>query len=204
MAKLILATNNQNKVREIREMLCGTQFDVVSQKDAGIQINVEENGSTFAENAALKAEAIWKLAQERGESCCVLADDSGLAVDALNGEPGVYSHRWAGEDADDAARIAKLLDVMQAVPDGQRGAHFACVMCLMTPDGRQHLFEGKVEGEILRAPCGENGFGYDPVFGYQGRSFAQISAEEKNAVSHRADALRQVAGFLQRGTEETV
>lgn len=201
MAKLILATNNQNKVREIREMLADTQIEVLSQRDAGIEIEVEENGSTFAENAALKAQAIYRLARERGEACCVLADDSGLAVDALNGAPGVHSHRWAGGDATDADRIAKLLDVLRDTPDGQRGAHFACTMCLITPDGTQHLFEGRVEGEILHAPCGENGFGYDPVFGYGGRSFAQISAEEKNAVSHRADALRQVTVFLQQHAE---
>lgn len=198
MAKLILATNNQNKVREIREMLADTQIEVLSQKEAGIETEVEENGSTFAENAALKAEAISRLARARGEVCCVLADDSGLAVDALNGAPGVHSHRWAGEDATDADRIAKLLAALRDTPDGQRGAHFACAMCLITPDGGKHLFEGRVEGEILHAPCGENGFGYDPVFGYGGRSFAQISAEEKNAVSHRADALRQVTAFLQQ------
>lgn len=200
MTKLILATNNKNKLREIREMLADTAIQVVSQGEAGISLDVEENGSTFAENAAIKARAIWNLAKEHGEFCFVLADDSGLCVDALGGQPGVYSHRWAGENATDADRIQKLLHEMENVPDGQRGAHFACAMCLITPDGQEQLFIGKVCGEILHECRGENGFGYDPVFGYQGRSFAEIPAEEKNAVSHRYHALKQVAEwFAQRG-----
>ena len=194
--KLILATNNQNKLREIREMLADTEFEVISQHEAGMDADAEETGETFAENAQIKAEAIYSALQERGESCCVLADDSGLAVDALNGAPGVHSHRWAGADATDADRIRKLLDALKDVPDGQRGAHFACVMCLLTSDGRKMLFEGRAEGVILHECRGENGFGYDPVFGFGGRSFAELTAEEKNAVSHRSDALRQVAAFL--------
>lgn len=194
--KLILATNNQNKLREIREMLADTAIQVVSQREAGIELDVEENGTTFAENAAIKARAIWETVNGRGEPCYVLADDSGLAVDALGGQPGVYSHRWAGENATDADRIQKLLDEMKNVPDGERGAHFACVMCLIAPDGQEQLFEGKVIGEIMREPRGENGFGYDPVFAYQGQSFAEIPAAEKNAVSHRFRALKQVAEFF--------
>ncbi|HAG12243.1 MAG TPA: non-canonical purine NTP pyrophosphatase, RdgB/HAM1 family [Ruminococcus sp.] len=195
MEKWILATNNKNKLREIQEMLADTNITVVSQADAGYDFEVEENGSTFAENAEIKARAIWDAARKNGESCAVLADDSGLAVDALNGEPGVFSHRWAGEQATDADRIAKLLSVMQDVPDDRRQAHFACVMCLIESDGTVHIFEGRVNGTILRAPEGENGFGYDPVFGYQGRSFAMLSADEKNAVSHRHDALRQLLAY---------
>ena len=196
MTKLILATNNKNKLREIREMLEGSEIEVISQGEAGIALDVEENGTTFAENAAIKAQAIRKIAEERGEHCYVLADDSGLCVDALNGQPVVYSHRWAGENATDADRISKLLDEMKNVPDGQRGAHFACAMCLITPDGQEQLFIGKVCGEILRECRGENGFGYDPVFGYEGRSFAEIPASEKNAVSHRYHALKQVAEWF--------
>ena len=194
--ELILATNNQNKLREIREILADTDIKVISQREAGIWLDVDETGTTFAENAALKAEAIFEEAKLRGMESWVLADDSGLSVDALNGEPGVYSHRWAGENATDADRCAKLLDAMKDVPDGRRGAHFACVMCLISPEGEQHLFTGKVEGEILREARGENGFGYDPVFGFQGRSFAEIPAEEKNAVSHRHNALVQAAAML--------
>ena len=196
MEKLILATNNKNKLREIREMLAGTEISVLSQAEAGYDFDVEENGSTFAENAEIKARVIWEAAQKNGESCLVLADDSGLAVDALNGEPGVYSHRWAGEDATDADRIAKLLHVMQDVPDGQRGAHFACVMCLIDAQGAAHTFEGRVNGTILHAPSGENGFGYDPVFGCGEKSFAELSAEEKNAVSHRHNALVKLLAYF--------
>lgn len=194
--ELILATNNQNKLREIRGILADTDIKVISQREAGIWLDVDETGTTFAENAALKAEAIFEEAKLRGMESWVLADDSGLSVDALNGEPGVYSHRWAGEDATDADRCAKLLDAMRDVPDGKRSAHFACVMCLIAPDGQKHLFEGTVAGEILHEARGENGFGYDPVFGFQGRSFAEIPAEEKNAVSHRHNALMQAAAIL--------
>ena len=199
--KLVLATNNKNKLREIREMLADTGIEVLSQREAGFDADADETGSTFAENAAIKANCIRQMAAEQGLSCCILADDSGLSVDALDGAPGVYSARWAGEDASDADLIAKLLHEMQNVPDGQRGAHFACVMCLITPDGAEHLFYGKVQGEILRECRGENGFGYDPVFGYQGRSFAEIPAEEKNAVSHRHNALVQVTDWLKQNMQ---
>ena len=194
--KLILATNNQNKLREIRDMLAEAGVSVQSQAEAGFGFDVEETGTTFAENAALKAQTIWDAAKAKGESCCVLADDSGLAVDALDGGPGVYSHRWAGEDATDADRNAKLLDVLKDTPDSERGAHYACVMCLIDENGTQHIFEGRVEGCILHAERGENGFGYDPVFGYGSRSFAELSAEEKNAVSHRHNALMQVLAYF--------
>ena len=128
----------------------------------------------------------------------MLADDSGLAVDALNGAPGVYSHRYAGEDATDAVRCAKLLQDLAGVPEQSRTARFICAMCYIDAQGNAHSFTGKVEGVIGLAPEGENGFGYDPVFLYQGRSFAVLTAQEKNAVSHRADALRQVYRYLEQ------
>ncbi|MBR3418746.1 MAG: RdgB/HAM1 family non-canonical purine NTP pyrophosphatase [Oscillospiraceae bacterium] len=196
MTKLILATNNKNKLREIHEMLAGTGIHALSLGEAGISAEIEETGTTFEENAAIKAKAIYDIMLERGERCYVLADDSGLSVDALDGAPGVYSARWAGEGASDADLIAKLLDAMKDVPDGQRGAHFACVMCLIKPDGTQHFFTGKVGGTILRKARGKNGFGYDPVFAYQGCSFAEIPAARKNAVSHRHHALMQVEEFF--------
>lgn len=196
MTRLVLATNNKNKLREIREMLADTDISVISQQEAGVDADVEETGTTFAENAELKAAAVWDAMQAKGEACWVLADDSGLSVDALDGAPGVYSHRFAGENATDADRIAKLLSLMADVPDEKRGAHFACVMCLIAPDGKRRFFEGKAEGVILRAPQGENGFGYDPVFGFGAGSFAELSAAEKNAVSHRYHALRQVGAFF--------
>lgn len=193
---LILATNNQNKLCEIRDIFNGTEWNVLSQKEAGIVLDVEETGATFAENAALKAKAIWDAAQQNGMSYYVLADDSGLAVDALNGGPGVYSHRYAGENATDDDRIAKLLKELADTPDGKRGAHYACVMCLMDPNGQMHLCEGRVNGEILRECRGDHGFGYDPVFCYEGRSFAELSFEEKNAISHRRRALDQIVTLL--------
>lgn len=196
MTRLVIATNNKNKLREIREMLADTDISVISQQEAGVDADVEETGTTFAENAELKAAAVWDAMQAKGEACWVLADDSGLSVDALDGAPGVYSHRFAGENATDADRIAKLLSLMADVPDEKRGAHFACVMCLIAPDGKRRFFEGKAEGVILRAPQGENGFGYDPVFGFGTGSFAELSAAEKNAVSHRYHALRQVGAFF--------
>ena len=196
MKKLILATNNKNKLREIHEMLAGTGIHAASLSEAGITAEIEETGSTFAENAAIKAQAIYEMMLARGERCYVLADDSGLTVDALDGVPGVYSARWAGEGASDADLIAKLLSKMKDVPDGQRGAQFVCVMCLIEPDGTQHLFTGTVAGTILHEARGEKGFGYDPVFAYQGCSFAEIPAAKKNAVSHRHNALMQVEDFF--------
>ena len=202
MMQLILATNNKNKLREIREMLADTDVSVLSQAEAGYDIEVEETGKTFAENAEIKALAISDAAKRDGKCCYVLADDSGLSVDALHGAPGVYSHRFAGENATDADRIAKLLDVMQNVPDAERTAHFICDMCLIAPDGAVLHFEGRVSGVILHVPQGENGFGYDPVFGYGDRSFAELSAEEKNAVSHRHNALTQVLTYFRKdGTD---
>ena len=198
MTKLILATNNKNKLREIREMLAGTEIHVISQGEAGISADAEETGKTFAENAAIKAQAIRAVMQARGERCYILADDSGLAVDALDGAPGVYSARWAGENATDAERIDKLLHEMRDVPDGKRSARFVCVMCLITPAGEEQFFTGTVEGTILREPRGENGFGYDPVFAYQGCSFAEIPAARKNTVSHRHNALAQVEDWFCR------
>ena len=196
MTKLILATNNKNKLREIHEMLAGTGIHVVSLAEAGISAEIAETGTTFDENAAIKAQAIYDMMLERGERCYVLADDSGLAVDALDGAPGVYSARWAGEGASDAELIAKLLTEMQNVPDGQRGARFVCVMCLITPEGERHFFTGAVAGTILHESRGKMGFGYDPVFAYQGCSFAEIPAAKKNAVSHRHNALAQVEMYL--------
>lgn len=196
--KLILATNNKNKLREITEILADTSVSVISQREAGFDFEVEETGTTFAENAEIKAAAVYEAAVNSGQRCYVLADDSGLSVDALDGAPGVYSHRFAGENATDADRIAKLLALLRDVPDEQRSAHFACNMCLITPEGERVHFEGRCEGVILHAPRGDNGFGYDPVFGYGDRSFAELSAGEKNAVSHRHNALTKLYDFMKR------
>lgn len=189
--KLILASNNKNKLAEMKKIMEPFGYEVISQSEAGINIDVEETGETFEENARLKAQAIHRLT-----GSAVISDDSGLEVDYLNGAPGVYSHRFAGEDATDEQRCQKLISMMEDAEDPQRTARFVCVICYIAEDGTEKTVRGTVEGSISREPYGENGFGYDPVFMYQGQSFAQISSEEKNKVSHRADALRKLSEIL--------
>lgn len=182
--KLAIATNNKNKLREIREILGGYFDELLSLKDLGINIEIEETGSTFEENALIKARAIVSLT-----SLPALADDSGLMVDALDGAPGVYSARYAGEEHDDKKNNAKLLESLKGK---DRKAHFCSVIALCYPDGRYLTSEGRADGEILNEERGCGGFGYDPLF-YSSelkKSFAQASSEEKNAVSHRGRALR--------------
>ncbi|HCJ41731.1 RdgB/HAM1 family non-canonical purine NTP pyrophosphatase [uncultured Ruminococcus sp.] len=190
--KLVIASNNKGKIREYKQLLEKHGYEVMSQSEAGLKLEVEETGTTFAENSALKARAAYA---ELG--CAVLADDSGLAVDALDGAPGVYSARYGGID-DDAERCEYLLKNLEDVPDDKRGAHFVCTIHFIDTDGSEICVEGRVYGEIGRKPVGENGFGYDPVFMYKSRSFAQIPAEEKNAVSHRAEALKKLEEELQK------
>lgn len=182
--KLIIASNNKGKIREYKQLLEPFGYDVVSQREAGIDIEVEETGTTFAENSALKARAIYEI-----EKCAVLADDSGLVVDALGGEPGVYSARYGGCD-NDADRVALILKKMSGVKDEDRSAHFVCTIHFIKANGEEIAVEGRVYGKIGCEPLGENGFGYDPIFMYEGKSFAQVSAEVKNSVSHRANALK--------------
>ena len=184
--KLVIASNNKGKIREYKQILEKHGYEVMSQSEAGLDLEVEETGTTFAENSALKARAAYEKL-----GCAVLADDSGLSVDALNGEPGVYSARYGGID-DDKERCLYMLKKMENVPDDKRGAHFVCTIHFIDTDGSEICVEGRVYGKINRALVGENGFGYDPVFMYEGRSFAEIPAEEKNAVSHRANALKQL------------
>ena len=182
--KLIIASNNKGKIREYKQLLEPFGYDVVSQREAGIDIEVEETGTTFAENSALKARAIYEL-----KKCAVLADDSGLVVDALGGEPGVYSARYGGCD-NDADRVALILKKMSGVKDEDRSAHFVCTIHFIKASGEEIAVEGRVYGKIGYEPLGENGFGYDPIFMYEDKSFAQVSAEVKNSVSHRANALK--------------
>ena len=191
--KLIVATGNQGKLREIREILEGTE--VLGLHDLALDVEIVEDGDTFTANAQKKAETICELMH-----LPVLADDSGLEVEALNGRPGVYSARFAGEDASDADNISKLLQEMNETPDNQRQARFVCVMCLAMPDGSLHTTRGEVKGEILREMRGENGFGYDPLFYIReyGKTFAELSAEEKNAISHRGKALLRMKEVLEK------
>lgn len=184
--RVIAATNNQGKVSEIKAILGELGIEVVSQREAGIQIEVEETGTTFEENAILKAKAVLSLAGEP-----VVADDSGLCVDALGGRPGVYSARYAGEGASDSMLVEKLLGELEGVSEAQRSARFVSVVAFCLPDGRTFLGEGSVEGAIAFAPTGQGGFGYDPVFveKQSKKTFAEMSSEEKNKISHRYRAL---------------
>ncbi len=190
--KIIAATKNKNKIKEFAEILKG--FEIISQEEAGVDIDVEETGTTFEENSLLKAMAIYKAT-----GIPAIADDSGLEVDALNGEPGIYSARYGGEGLDDKGRVQLLLKNMQNVPDEKRTARFVCAITYVDADGTITA-KGTCEGRITHAPAGENGFGYDPVFFAQefGKTTAEISAEEKNSISHRGKALRLFAEKIKR------
>lgn len=186
--KVVLASKNPHKLVEISKITQQFDMELVLQSELGVDIDVEETGSTFEENSFIKAEAVMKAT-----GLPALADDSGIAVDALNGEPGIYSARYGfDERLDDWGRLQLLLKNTEHVPDGQRQAQFVCVITMVTPDGNVIQARGEVHGELLRAPAGEGGFGYDPIFYYPpfGKSLAEVSSEEKNQVSHRANALR--------------
>lgn len=191
--RLIIASSNKGKLREYSQLLSPLGYEVVSAKEAGFDVEVEETGTTFAENSALKARAIHELSGE-----CVLADDSGLCVDALDGAPGIYSARFGGFSTD-AERTALLLEKLKDVPDEKRGAHFMCTICFIYSDGRELAVEGRVYGTIAHTPSGSNGFGYDPVFLYDGVSFADVDSDVKNSVSHRANALKALLEQLDKG-----
>ena len=182
--KFVLATNNPKKLKEMAEILSKLGVEVVSPKELGIHIEVEETGTTFAENAMLKAKAICEAA-----NLPAIADDSGLCVDALNGGPGVYSARYGGEGLDDVQRYQLLLANMRG--QTTRAAHFACAIACAFPNGKELTAEGKCNGTIAFAPMGEGGFGYDPIFfvpEYR-KTFGQLTAEEKSKISHRGKAL---------------
>ncbi len=191
--RLILATHNMNKVREIREILQDFPLEIVSAKEFGDLPEVEEDGDTFAANALKKAVTIAKLT-----GCLALADDSGLMVDALGGQPGVYSARFAGEPVSDAANNRKLLLLLENTPKEQRGAKFVCTLALASPDGKTATAAGECPGRIAFQPSGANGFGYDPLFIPDGYtvSFAELSSGAKNAISHRGRALAQLPELL--------
>lgn len=191
MRKLVVATTNQGKAREVAQLLEGMPFEIVSLADYPNAPDVEETGTTFTENAVLKATAYARFTGE-----LTIADDSGLEVDALDGAPGVYSSRFAPSDPE---RIFKLLDLMRNIPDERRTARFRCAIAISEPDGSIRTCEGKVEGLIAREPRGNNGFGYDPVFYVPdlGKHMAELSSSEKNAISHRGAALRAARELLE-------
>jgi XTP/dITP diphosphohydrolase len=191
--KLVLATRNSGKVIEFRrilEELAPGAVELISIDQFPDLIDVEETGATFEENSLLKARYT-----SQATGLPAIADDSGLCIDALDGGPGILSARWAGKHGDDQANLQKVLDQLKGVPDDKRGAHFLCVTSLVLPDGRERMAEGRFEGSILRAAIGTNGFGYDPIFQPEGLaiSSAQMSAKDKDLVSHRGKSLRSIA-----------
>ena len=186
--RVVLASKNKHKLVEISKITEKFDMELVLQSELGVDIDVEENGTTFEENSLIKAKAVMEAT-----GLPALADDSGIAVDALNGEPGIYSARYGFDDSlDDWGRLELLLKNTEHVPDGQRQAKFVCVITMITPEGKVIQARGEIHGELLRAPVGENGFGYDPIF-YDppmGKSTAEMTPQEKNGVSHRANALK--------------
>ncbi len=193
--KVIIASNNKGKIKEFKEMLSPLGYEPVSMREAGIDVDIVEDGDTFSENAHIKAKAIYDIAKTP-----VLADDSGLSIEFLNGAPGVYSARYAGENATDADRINKVLDEMNGVDKPLRGAKFVCALYFIRDDDYEICVTGECEGFIGEEPVGENGFGYDPIFMLNDNtSMAMLSNEEKNEISHRGRALRNLVKEL---TEE--
>jgi XTP/dITP diphosphohydrolase len=191
--KLVLATRNQGKITEFRrilEELAPGQIELIGVDQFPQLVDVDETGATFEENSLLKARYTCQAT-----GLPAIADDSGLCVDALNGDPGIFSARWAGVHGNDQANLEKVLAQLKDVPDEKRTAYFICVASLVLPDGREQVAEGRFEGRILHAPVGTNGFGYDPIFQPLGLSIssAQMSAQEKDLVSHRGKSLRAIA-----------
>ena len=190
MMKMIAATNNSHKLEEIRAILKDKGIEVISLADAGLDIEIEENGDSFVENALIKAREVFRLTGE-----AAIADDSGLEVDALKGQPGVKSARYSGESGADKDKKnnEKLKEAMKGVPDNERGARFCSAIAAVFPRGKEITAEGYVYGKIGYEEKGEHGFGYDPLFivdGY-GRTMAELDSEEKNKISHRANALKE-------------
>ena len=185
--KMIFATGNGGKMREIRMIMEDAGYEILSMKDAGVQTYIEENGKTYEENALIKARAVSEITGE-----LVLADDSGLEIDYLNKEPGVYSARYLGEDTPYSVKNANLLSRLEGVPEEERTARFVCAIAAVLPDGREITVRATVEGRIGYEERGQNGFGYDPIFylAETGKSTADLTEEEKNLISHRGKALR--------------
>ncbi len=193
MTRLLFATGNRDKLREIKEIL-GNEFEVVSMKEAGFDMDIEENGKTFAENALIKARAIAKAS-----NCLTLADDSGLEIDAMDKQPGIYSARFLGHDTDYDYKNNYILNELKDVPEEKRTARYACAVAAVWPDGREKAVTEYFEGRIGYEQKGNGGFGYDPIFfvpEYQ-KTAAELTPDEKNAVSHRGKALRAIKTILE-------
>ena len=192
--RIIFATGNAGKMREIREIMADMDMEICSMKEAGISLDIEENGTTFEENAQIKAKAVAACTKD-----IVLADDSGLEVDYLNKEPGVYSARYLGEDTSYDIKNQALLDRLDGVPDEKRTARFVCAIAAVLPDGSHEVVRGTMEGIIGHEIAGENGFGYDPIFYLPecGCTSAELAPEEKNRRSHRGEGLRKMREILE-------
>lgn len=196
MRRLIVASNNAKKIKEIKQILEKYHIEVVSLKEAGINIDVEEDGNTFIENSYKKASEIYKVVKDS----MVLADDSGLAVDCLDGAPGIYSARFAGEHGNDKKNNEKLLELLKDKMDEERKAKFVCAIALIISDDKVVKVQGEIEGRIIDEERGNNGFGYDPLFyvpEYR-MTFAEMDSELKNSISHRAKALKKIEGEIKK------
>lgn len=201
MKKLILASNNKKKINEMKEILKELDIEVKSLENENINIDVVEDGKTFEENAKKKAKEIYEFLLKRGdENFIVLADDSGLMVDFLRGEPGIYSARYAGEHGNDTKNNEKLLKSLSGVDKENRGAKFICQLALFTDQGEYFKVTGDVKGYIIEELHGEGGFGYDPLFFYEplNKTFAQLTSEEKNEISHRGVALKELKRIIHK------
>jgi XTP/dITP diphosphohydrolase len=188
--QIIFATGNKGKIKEIEMILADAGYEIRTMKEAGIAINIVEDGTTYEENALIKVRAV--AAQPQAQGCIVMADDSGLEIDALNKEPGVYSARYLGEDTPYSVKNAELIHRLEGVPDEKRTARFACAIAAKLPDGSEIVTKSTIEGRIGYEEKGSNGFGYDPIFFYPpyGKHTAELTEEQKNEVSHRGKALR--------------
>lgn len=191
--KLVIATGNQDKVKEINEILSGTDFTAISMKEAGVNPDIIEDGDTFEENALIKAKAVHDLL-----GGYVMADDSGLCIDYLDGAPGVYSARFCGENSSYEEKFKKINEMLDGAKDEERTAKFVCAIAVVRPDGTNFVVRGEICGLLLKEPVGENGFGYDPIFYVPefGMTTAQMPLEQKNSISHRGQALKKMVAKL--------
>lgn len=204
--RIIFATGNADKMREIRMIMAGLGLEIQSMGEAGIDVDIVENGKTFEENAMIKASAIAQDLRKSGLQAVVLADDSGLEIDYLNKAPGIYSARYMGEDTPYSVKNASLLRQLEGVPDEKRTARFVCVIAAVFPDGRKCTVRATIEGRIGYEERGQNGFGYDPIFYLPeyGMYSAELAPEEKNRISHRGKALEEMKKVLKQAAEETI
>ncbi|ADL35203.1 non-canonical purine NTP pyrophosphatase rdgB/HAM1 family [Butyrivibrio proteoclasticus B316] len=198
--RIVFATGNKGKLKEIHRILGDLGMDILSMAEAGVQDDIEETGTTFEENSMIKAESVSKSLKklDPADESIVLADDSGLEVDYLGGEPGIYSARYMGKDTSYDIKNKAIIDKLEGVPEDERTARFVCAISAVFPDGRKFAFLGKMEGHIAHEIAGSNGFGYDPIFFLPeyGKTSAELTEDEKNAISHRGKALREMEEVL--------